>query len=485
MDAHDHDLLTRFRANRDEAAFRHLVDRHIGMVYSVARRVTDNTALAEEVAQATFTKLADKSAGITRETALAGWLYQTSRRLALSAVRSDARRRQREQIAAAMNLNEPSPTVVAEYLEPAMDQLAPDDRDALLLRFFEDRTLRDVGQELGLSEDAARMRVNRAIEKMRDAFAKLGITGTAAWLGTTLTTSATASVPAGLGATITTTVLAGTAIAAATTALVTETTATTMNLFNLKTAAAILGAAAVTGTTTYLVQEREAEQLRTENTALNQTHAKLASDQQEALTMIQLRDEQIERLKRDVADLPRLRGEIDATRRKLAELDSLRIDNQALREAINRLHLARNSTPDASLEELEPLVDRKQYEEVTELRVLGLLLVMYADDNNGMLPTDLSSGGPMAPYYAGTLKGGVMLTDRLDMNAYEVLVTGDINQLPAPSRTIIARQKNPTFRSGAFQKLYVFADGHTEYGSATTLMELDAWERQRFAPANQ
>jgi RNA polymerase sigma factor (sigma-70 family) len=331
MDAHDHDLLTRFRANRDEAAFRLLVDRHIGMVYSVARRVTDNTALAEEVAQATFTKLADKSAGITRETALAGWLYQTSRRLALSAVRSDARRRQREQIAAAMNLNEPSPSVVAEYLEPAMDQLAPDDRDALLLRFFENRTLRDVGQELGLSEDAARMRVNRAIERMRDAFAKLGITGTAAWLGTTLTTSATASVPAGLGATITTAVLGGTAVAAVATAIASQTTATTMNLFNLKIAAAILGAVAVTGTTTYLVQEREAHQLRADYQTLNAAHGKLAAEQQDARELIQLRNEQIAALKRDVGDLPRLRGEVDRLNR---ELSSIQNENDSLKRRL-------------------------------------------------------------------------------------------------------------------------------------------------------
>jgi hypothetical protein len=91
-----------------------------------------------------------------------------------------------------------------------------------------------------------------------------------------------------------------------------------MNLFNLKTAAAILGTAAVTGTTTYLVQEREAERLRADYQTLNETHGQLAAEQQEALAMIQLRDEQIERLKRDVADLPRLRGEVDRLMRELA-----------------------------------------------------------------------------------------------------------------------------------------------------------------------
>src|SRR5690606_34491624 len=88
-------------------------------------------------------------------------------------------------------------------------------------------------------------------------------------------------------------------------------------------AAAILGTAAVTGTTTYLVQEREADQLRADYQTLNETHGKLAAEQQEGRELIQLRDEQFERLKRDVADLPRLRGEVDKLNRKLLEAERL------------------------------------------------------------------------------------------------------------------------------------------------------------------
>jgi RNA polymerase sigma factor (sigma-70 family) len=235
MDATDHDLLRQFAAQRSEDAFRQLVSRHVGMVFGVARRVTDDPQLAEEVAQTAFATLAQKAGELRSDDVPAGWLYHTARHLALRAVRSEQRRRQREHLAATMNTNEPGPSVVAEHLESAMDQLPPADRDALVLRYFEDRNLREVGHELGLTEDAARMRVNRALEKLRGVFGKLGITGSAVWLGTTLTASATASVPAGLGATISTAVLGGTAVAAATTALITETTATTMNLFNLKT----------------------------------------------------------------------------------------------------------------------------------------------------------------------------------------------------------------------------------------------------------
>ncbi|HAV61373.1 MAG TPA: hypothetical protein DCY13_03305 [Verrucomicrobiales bacterium] len=110
---------------------------------------------------------------------------------------------------------------------------------------------------------------------------------------------------------------------AAAAVVATQTTSTLMNLFNLKTTAAVLAAVAVTGTTTYLVQEREADRLRADYQALGEYHARLTSDQQEALKAIQLRDDQIAALRRDVADLPRLRGEIDALRRKKEEADAL------------------------------------------------------------------------------------------------------------------------------------------------------------------
>lgn len=324
MEVTDQELLREFAARRCEKSFRQLVDRHLRLVFSVAHRVTGDPQLAEEIAQTTFTTLADKAAKIETTEALAGWLYHTARHLALRAIRSEQRRRQREQMAVTMNTDEPDSGVVAEHLETAMDQLKPEDRDALVLRFFEDRNLRDVGHELGLSEDAARMRVNRSLEKLRSIFSKLGITGTTAWLATTLPTSATAvvAVPTGLGASITATVVGGTAVAA-TAAIVAQTTSSTMNLFYLKTAAAVIAAAVLTGTSTYLVKENEAEQFRTEQIAMASDYAKIATEQQQAMAVIQLRDDQIQGLKRDVADIPRLRGEVDRLNRSIRELQVL------------------------------------------------------------------------------------------------------------------------------------------------------------------
>ncbi|GEM_PF-1030923 len=336
MESTDLELLTRFATKQCESSFHQLVNRHLGMVFSVAMRVTGESGLAEEIAQSTFIKLSEKNTADVREMVVAGWLYHTSRNLALAAVRSEHRRRQREHIAVTMNTDEPNPSVVAEHLESAMDQLKPEDRDALVLRFFEDRNLRDVGRELGLSEDAARMRVNRSLEKLRNIFGKLGITGTTAWLTATLPASATASViPAGLGASITATVLGGTAIAT-TAAIVTQTTSGTMNILNLKTAAAMIAAAALTGTSTYLVKERQVGQLRAEQAAMITDSTQLAAEHGQVMALVQSRDDQIQRLKKDVSDIPRLRGEVDRLNRDLVAMASIKDENQRLKDQLQK-----------------------------------------------------------------------------------------------------------------------------------------------------
>ncbi len=321
-----------------------MVNRHLNLVFATARRILGDPQLAEEVAQGVFLLLARKAGEIGDQRPLAGWLYHTARHHALNACRAEGRRRQREQTAAAMQTHETplEPEWIAAELEGALEELPAEDRDALVLRFLDNRQLREVGVELGISEEAARKRVSRALDKLRGIFGKRGVALSTGLLTTALAAQAGAVAPAGLGASIVASALTGLTAASATALTATQTTTTLMNLLNLKTTTAILGAAAVTGTTTYLVQERKAEQLRADYQTLNETHGKLANDQQEALALILLRDEQIERLKRDVADLPRLRGEVDGLSRKLAELEALRAKNieleKALQQVANRLH---------------------------------------------------------------------------------------------------------------------------------------------------
>ena len=160
MEASDQELLRAFVRERSEDAFRQMVSRHLNLVFATARRILGDPQLAEEVAQGVFLLLARKAGEIGNQQPLAGWLYHTARHHALNASRSEGRRRQREQTAAAMQTNEttPEPEWIAAELEGALEELPAEDRDALVLRFLDNRQLREVGVELGISEEAARKR---------------------------------------------------------------------------------------------------------------------------------------------------------------------------------------------------------------------------------------------------------------------------------------------------------------------------------------
>src|SRR5882762_8387041 len=150
----DRQLLDEFVKRGSQSAFRELVTRHLPVVYSAAQRMVRDSPLAEEVAQSVFTTLAQKADSIRPPQVLGGWLYNTTRHLAMHAVRAEQRRREREQTAFAMQSLElaPDDPGIAEHLEPAMAELDAEDRDALVLRFLANRGLRKVGAELGISE---------------------------------------------------------------------------------------------------------------------------------------------------------------------------------------------------------------------------------------------------------------------------------------------------------------------------------------------
>jgi RNA polymerase sigma factor (sigma-70 family) len=205
----DRELLREYVERRSQDAFRQLVERHLPMVYCAARRIVHDAHLAEEVAQNVFTTLAKKGKLIQQAQVVGGWLYNTTRHLSFNTVRGEQRRREREQTAMAMQALDlaPDDPRLTEYLEPAMAELDAEDRDTLVLRYLENRTLREVGVELGISEDAARMRVNRALERLRTGFARFGVTASAMILATAMTSSAN-PLPAGLAAAIATSAFA-------------------------------------------------------------------------------------------------------------------------------------------------------------------------------------------------------------------------------------------------------------------------------------
>src|SRR5213594_3416368 len=198
----DLQLLREYAEQRSEPAFTELVNRHIDFVYSTALRLVSESQLAEDVTQLVFIRLARKAGSFRDGTILSGWLYRSTQFVAQTALRSDWRRRKRENLAMQFTeLNRDSESVwkeVAPLLEQAVAQLRQADQDAVLLRFFAGKSLREVGDALGISDDAAQKRVNRAVERMRDYFVRHGVTASAASIAPAIAAHAVQAAPGGL-----------------------------------------------------------------------------------------------------------------------------------------------------------------------------------------------------------------------------------------------------------------------------------------------
>ncbi|HXF10448.1 MAG TPA: sigma-70 family RNA polymerase sigma factor [Desulfuromonadaceae bacterium] len=244
MMADDMDLVREFVARQSEDAFATLVSRHIHLVYSVALRQTRDPHLAEDVVQAVFIILARKAGSLGAKTILTGWLYRTAQYASADALKMQRRRQHREQEAYMQStLNEPQPDVwpqIAPLLDGAMLRLGEADRDALLLRFFQNKDLKEVGAAIGVSEDTARMRINRALDKLRKFFSKRGVDSTSAAIAETISANSIQPAPAAL---IKTTIAV--ALARGAMASLSATALTKATLLTMKTKTVIATAAAV------------------------------------------------------------------------------------------------------------------------------------------------------------------------------------------------------------------------------------------------
>ena len=203
----DSALLRQYAESNSDEAFAALVQRHVNLVYSVGLRQTGKPHAAEEITQAVFIILAKKAAQLRHNKALSSWLFQATRLTANNFIRSESRRRHREEEAYMQSiLNESGNDVwpkIAPLLDSAVANLREKDRQAILLRFYEGRNLREVGVALGASEDAAEKRVNRALEKLRKFFAKRGVSSTTVIIAGTISANSVQAAPVALAKTVT------------------------------------------------------------------------------------------------------------------------------------------------------------------------------------------------------------------------------------------------------------------------------------------
>lgn len=201
----DSELLRRFVEDRSEAAFTELVQRHLPMVQATAlRRVGGDAHAADDVAQQVFVALARKAPSLRAHASLAGWLHLSSHHATAHWVRGEQRRKQREAAADSMHHSDSDAELSADAarLRPLLDDvlvtLKPQEREAIVLRFFSGRSFAEIGNALALSDEAARKRVDRALDKMQAMFARRGVTSTSLALAGVLAAIGAEPVPPGL-----------------------------------------------------------------------------------------------------------------------------------------------------------------------------------------------------------------------------------------------------------------------------------------------
>lgn len=451
----DNELLRQYASAKSEAAFAELVKRHVNLVYSTAlRQVGGDAHLAHDVAQTVFTDLARKAASLSKRESLTGWLYTSAYFAAGKMARTEIRRREREE----QFMRDPALTSsdadwekLRPILDSAMHGLKESDREAVLLRYFENRPYAEVGAQLGINENTARMRVERALEKLRATLAKRAITTTVT-LASVISANAVQVAPSTLAATLTNASLA--AAGAGTSFALFK----IMTLTQLKVGA---GAIAVAGVaTTMVLQHQTQQQLRGDNDSLRQQIAQLRADNEE--TSNRLAAANSPSLSSDqMNELLRLRGEVSGLRSQTNQLAQLRDQNQQMREAFAKLAQQNQREPDP--EQAFAMLEINTVKE----SVLGMIL--YAEEHGSQFPTNFNQADS---YY----KGPQSLST--NFGRFEMVYQGSWTNVANPSSAIVVREVQPWMRNGKWNKAYGFADGHAEIHSEAN-GNFDSWEQER------
>ena len=449
-----------YAERRSESAFAELVRRHIDLIYSAALRMVCDSHLAEDVTQGAFVALARSAPQLTDRAVLSGWLHRTAQNIAAQTVRTDVRRRAREQEAAVMNelfTTEPDGgwEQIAPHLDAALGELGEADRDALLLRYFERKSAQEMAQVLGVSDEAAQKRVSRAVERLREFFAKRGVTVGASGLVVVISANAVQAAPVTLAASISTaTAVFGTTVQNSIALSATKTIA--MTTFQK----AIIAVTVVVAGTGILYEAHRAsrlqeqlQMLQLERESIDSTMLQLEQERNEAkAALATARNENVQSIEIP-AELLRLRAEVTKLRaaaQARARLTAAETNDPTGASAkswltrVEQLRKHAESTP--AIPELQLLTENDWLDAVKGNKVLESeadfrkalsrlrsaakenfgnatrsALKKYLTASEGTLPSDWAQ---LNPYYEKPMDDAIL-------ERYELLQTGKLSDVPA------------------------------------------------------
>lgn len=340
----DWELVEKYVAERSEASFRELVDRHIHWVHSAACRQVGDADLAKDVTQMVFSDLARKIRSLPHGTILGAWLHRATRYCSKRVLRSRRRLEERDQVhfelRGVQSTNPVDWTDISNELDSALDCLNRMDREAIVLRYFQQLDFRSIGADLGMTEDTAQKRVTRALEKLRTILGKRGVNSGVPALAAALGSYSVTNAPPSLAATIT-------GIALSAVPDLSTTFLSTLAVMNLKIVTASLAIVGI-GTSAYLLL-RSNQELQLSNQGLRVQAAGLLEELIEARSTAQKTSGNTDDAASH-AELLRLRGEVARLRRiesedrKPAPAKALIPDGQAAAVLTD----AGNATPEAA-----------------------------------------------------------------------------------------------------------------------------------------
>ncbi|HVU08131.1 MAG TPA: sigma-70 family RNA polymerase sigma factor [Verrucomicrobiae bacterium] len=465
----DVQLLREYAAHGHEAAFTEIVRRHLDLVYSAALRQVELPAAAD-IAQSVFVDLARKAASVSEkfpaDAALTGWLHRSTRYAALNHLRDTRRHLTNERQAMEQLITNSESDADWEQIRPvldeALDNLADEDREVLLLRYFENKNLREVGEQLKISDAAAQKRVSRAVEKLREFFSKRKITIGASGLTILISANAVQSAPIGLAATISAAaVFTGTTISTSTAIATTKVIAmTTIQKSIIGATLAIVAGAGIFEAHQNSKLQNQIQALQQQQTPLNEQIQQLQSALNEATNQLAALLAENAQLKSNSNEneLLKLRGEVTQLRTAnlQKETDPTESAAKVLVATVNQLKQRLEQMPWQKIPELQFLTTQDWLREASlvgdlntdddfdralaELRSsakqrfaysMGAALDDYIAANNGQLPNDISD---LKSYFNPPV-------DDAMLQRYQLLQTGNLNDLSTSDSLI--KEKSP------------------------------------------